>query len=82
VLDVQWRLDPVRWDVIYPAHVEPIGEIWREGASFRARLDEQDLGAFDTGDEAAEAVWSGFIEQSSARHAHASVTHGGRERHA
>ncbi len=75
-------LEPVRWDVIYPAHVEPIGEIWRDGAGYRAALELEDLGVFDSGDAAAEAIWDRFRNASAARHAHASVTHGGRERHA
>jgi hypothetical protein len=80
--DRPWRLTPVRWDVVYPVHVEPIGEIVLEAGGYRARLDSEDLGVFDTGDAAAEAVWGAFLKQSEARHAHAAVTHGGHERDA
>jgi hypothetical protein len=76
-----WKIEATGWDVVYPAHVEPIGQVWRRRDGFHARLDREDLGVFDTGDEAVEAVWTRFVDQSAARHAHASVTHGGAERH-
>lgn len=78
---VEVRLDPVRWEVVYPAHVEPIGEIVLERAGYRATLDQEYLGLYPDGDAAVEAVWARFIDASAARHAHASVTHGAAERH-
>lgn len=78
---VDYEVVPVEWTVVYPAHVEPIGKIRRVRSGFRAKLEAEDLGIFDTGDEAAEALWARFLEQNAARHEHASVTHGGHDRH-
>lgn len=78
---VQWRLDPVRWEVVYPVHVDPIGEIWLDGDGFWARLHQEELGCFGSGDAAVEQVWRRFLDQAAVDHAAASVTHGGANRH-
>lgn len=79
--DVPYRVTPVEWEVRYPVQSEPIGRIRAVRSGFRAELGEELLGEFPDGDAAVEAVWVRFLEQNRARHAHASVTHGGRERH-
>ena len=78
---VQYRLNPVEWEMVYPVHVDPIGRVRLEDGRYAATLGEEALGAFDTGDEAAEAIWERFVESSYVRHDEASRLHGGRERH-
>jgi hypothetical protein len=76
-----YRVTTTEWEVVYPAHVEPIGRIRREKRSYTAVCGQEDLGAFDSGDEAVEAIWRRFVEQSNAQHEEASRVHGGYGRH-
>lgn len=78
---MDYRIAPVEWEVVYPPQSEPIGVIRLESGAYRATMGEENLGAHPSGDAAVEAVWERFLEQNRARHAHAAVTHGGRERH-
>lgn len=78
---VDYRIEPVAWDVIYPVQSTPIGGIQLEAGEYVAALGDEELGRYATGDDAATAVWDRFREQAHARHAEASVMHGGRERH-
>lgn len=68
------RIRTIEWEVRYPVHVEPIGQIRRRGGAFQAKL-------FPTGDAAVEAIWQRFLDESAVRHEHAAVTHGGSDRH-
>jgi hypothetical protein len=74
-------IETVEWEMVYPVHLDPIGRIRRRAGRFEAKLHEEHLGAFTSGDAAAEAIWQRFLEQSQVRHEHASHTHGAYERH-
>lgn len=79
---VPYRIEPVEWELIYPVQPStPIGQIRRRRDGFHAKLQDEHLGVYANGDAAAEAIWQRFLEQNTARHAHAAVTHGSRERH-
>lgn len=79
-MELEWQ--PVEWDVTYPVNPnDPIGRIRLERDEHRAWLGDEDLGRYLTPDAAAEAVWERFLEANRVRHAAASVTHGGRDRH-
>lgn len=78
---LHYRVEPIEWEVVYPVHRDLIGRIRRRAGRFEAKLRDEHLGGFATGDAAVEAVWQRFLEESTVRHERASRTHGAYERH-
>lgn len=80
-LEPGYVVTPSEWVVEYAVQSEPLGKIRRVRSGYRAKFGDEDLGIFDSGDAAVEAIWERFLEANRVRHAAASVTHGGRDRH-
>lgn len=76
---MDYRVDATEWTVDYLG--QQIGRIRRRRDGFHAKLADELLGVYPSGDAAAEAVWRRYVERSAAQHEQASVMHGGRERH-